>query len=166
MRFKVRFLLGWYNLSTFARNGLKSKENRLKSKVMAAFSVIGFVEALKPLPDSCILFLSEYKKGYRKSDGTIVDDKYVSWKIIYKGYFIKYLTTHFSKGMLVEVKGEVLPYAIEHGQAVEGVSVIGQTCNIYSYPRYNAKQEVKMIKESQLNSDEEPDLDTFIQPDF
>lgn len=35
MRFKVRFLLGWYNLSTFARNGLKSKGNRLKSKVMA-----------------------------------------------------------------------------------------------------------------------------------
>ena len=104
---------------------------------MAAFSVIGFIDAVKILPDSCILFLSEYKKGYRKTDGTIVDDKYVSWKVIYKGYFIKYITSHFGKGMLVEVKGEVLPYAIEHGQAVEGVSVIGQTCNMYSYPRYN-----------------------------
>lgn len=166
MRFKVRFLLRWYNLSTFVRNGLKSKGNRLKSKVMAAFSVIGFVEALKPLPDSCILFLSEYKKGYRKSDGTIVDDKYVSWKIIYKGYFIKYLTTHFSKGMLVEVKGDIVPYAIEHGEVTEGYSVLGETCNMFSYPRYSIKQERKMIKESQLNSDEEPDLDTFIQPDF
>ena len=133
---------------------------------MAAFSVIGFIDAVKILPDSCILFLSEYKKGYRKTDGTIVDDKYVSWKVIYKGYFIKYITSHFGKGMLVEVKGEVLPYAIEHGQAVEGVSVIGQTCNLYSYPRYNAKQEKKMIKESQLASNEQPDLEDFNTPDF
>lgn len=133
---------------------------------MASFSVIGFIEGVKPLPDSCILFLSEYKKGYRKSDGTIVDDKYVSWKIIYKGYFIKYITSHFSKGMLVEVKGEVLPYAIEHGQTVEGVSVIGQTCNMYSYPRYNVKIEKKMIKDSQLASDEKPDLESYMQSDF
>ena len=133
---------------------------------MAAFSVIGFIDAVKILPDSCILFLSEYKKGYRKSDGTIVDDKYVSWKVIYKGYFIKYITSHFGKGMLVEVKGEVLPYAIEHGQAVEGVSVIGQTCNLYSYPRYNVKQELKMIKESQIASNEQPDLEDFNTTDF
>ena len=106
---------------------------------MAAFSVIGFIDAVKILPDSCIIFLSEYKKGYRKADGTIVDDKYVSWKVIYKGYFIKYITSHFGKGMLVEVKGEVLPYAIEHGEMVAGVSVIGQTCNIYSsYSHSNA----------------------------
>ena len=118
---------------------------------MASFQCVGFVECVKVLPDSCILFLSEYKKGYKKADGTIVDDKYVSWKIIYKGYFIKYITSHF---------------AIEHGQAVEGVSVIGQTCNLYSYPRYNAKQELKMIKESQLASEERPDLESFNQPDF
>ena len=133
---------------------------------MAAFSVIGFIDAVKILPDSCILFLSEYKKGYRKTDGTIVDDKYVSWKVIYKGYFIKYITSHFGKGMLVEVKGEVLPYAIERGEMVAGVSVIGQTCNIYSYPRYGLKQEQKMIKESQEVSNELPDLDDFNKPDF
>ena len=133
---------------------------------MASFYVVGFLEYVKVLPDSCILFLSEYKKGYRKSDGTIVDDKYVSWKIIFKGYFIKYITSHFGKGMLVEVKGEILPYAIDHGQTVEGVSVIGQTCNMYSYPRYNVKLEKKMIKDSQLASDEQPDLDAYNQPDF
>ena len=133
---------------------------------MASFYVVGFLESVRVLPDSCILFLSEYKKGYKKSDGTIVDDKYVSWKIIYKGYFIKYITSHFGKGMLVEVKGEILPYAIEHGQAVEGMSVIGQTCNMYSYPRYNAKQETKMIRESQENATEKPDLQSYKTPDF
>lgn len=133
---------------------------------MAAFQVIGFIDALKVLPDSCILMMSEFKKGYKKSDGTIVDDRYHSWKIIYKGYFIKYLTTHFSKGMLVEVKGDIVPYAIEHGEVTEGYSVLGETCNMFSYPRYSIKQERKMIKESQANSDETPDLDGYNQPDF
>lgn len=133
---------------------------------MASWQCIGFVDAIKVLPDSCILFLSEYKKGYKKSDGTIVEDRYHSWKVIFKGYFIKYLTTHFGKGMLVEVKGEIVPYSIEHGQITEGYSIIGQTCNIYSYPRYAVKQENKMIKESMDGTYEQPNLESFNQPDF
>ena len=133
---------------------------------MASWQCIGFVDAIKVLPDSCILFLSEYKKGYKKADGTIVDDKYHSWKVIFKGYFIKYLTTHFGKGMLVEVKGDIVPYSIEHGQITEGYSIIGQTCNIYSYPRYAVKQENKMIKESMDGTYEQPNLESFNQPDF
>lgn len=133
---------------------------------MAAFSVIGFVDAVKVLPDSCILFLSEHKKGYKRADGVVVEDKYHSWKVIFKGYFIKYLTTHFNKGMLVEVKGDIIPYAVEHGEIKEGYSVIGQTCNLFSYPRYSVKQENKIIKESMANSNEKPDLESFNRPDF
>ena len=133
---------------------------------MASWQCIGFVDAIKVLPDSCILFLSEYKKGYKKSDGTTIEDKYHSWKVIFKGYFIKYLTAHFNKGMLVEVKGDIVPYAIEHGQITEGYSIIGQTCNMYSYPRYTVKQENKMIKDSMDSTYEQPDLESFNQPDF
>ena len=133
---------------------------------MASWQCVGFVDAVKVLPDACILFLSEYKKGYKKTDGTIVDDKYHSWKIIFKGYFIKYLTTHFNKGMLVEVKGDIVPYAIEHGQIIDGYSIIGQTCNLFSYPRYSVKQEQKMIKDSIANADAAPDLESFNSPDF
>ena len=133
---------------------------------MASFYVVGFLESVRVLPDSCILFLSEYKKGYKRSDGTVVDDKYHSWKVIFKGYFIKYITTHFGKGMLVDVKGDIVPYAIEHGQVTDGYSVIGQTCNMFSYPRYSVKQENKMIKESIENSNAIPDLESFNQPDF
>ena len=133
---------------------------------MASFQCIGFIDAIKILQDSCILFLSEYKKGYRKTDGTVVDDKYHSWKVIFKGYFIKYLTTHFGKGMLVEVKGDIIPYSIEHGEIIEGYSVMGQTCNVFSYPRYAVKQERKMIKESQMNNNETPDLESYNKPDF
>ena len=133
---------------------------------MASWQCVGFVDAVKVLPDACILFLSEYKKGYKKTDGTIVDDKYHSWKIIFKEYFIKYLTTHFNKGMLVEVKGDIVPYAIEHGQIIDGYSIIGQTCNLFSYPRYSVKQERKMIKDSMDNADAIPDLESFNSPDF
>lgn len=133
---------------------------------MASWQCVGFVDAVKVLPDACILFLSEYKKGYKKTDGTMVDDKYHSWKIIFKGYFIKYLTTHFNKGMLVEVKGDIIPYAIEHGQIIDGYSIIGQTCNLFSYPRYSVKQEQKMIKDSMANADAAPDLESFNSPDF
>lgn len=133
---------------------------------MASWQCVGFVDAVKVLPDACILFLSEYKRGYKKSDGTVVDDKYHSWKVIFKGYFIKYITTHFNKGMLVEVKGDIVPYVIEHGEVKEGYSVIGQTCNLFSYPRYSIKQENRMIKESMANSSEQPDLESFNRPDF
>jgi hypothetical protein len=133
---------------------------------MASWQCVGFVDAIKVLPDSCILFLSEYKKGYKRSDGVMVEEKYHSWKVIFSGYFIKYLTKHFGKGMLVEVKGDIVPYAVEHGNVIEGYSVIGQACNMFSYPRYGARQEQRMIKESQMNSNESPDLEAYNQPDF
>lgn len=133
---------------------------------MASFSVIGFVETIKLLQDSCILYLSEFKKGFKKGDGTVVDDRYMSWKIIFKGYFKKYLTEHFNKGMLVEVKGEVAPYAVDHEKTIDGYSVIGQTCNLFSYPRYFVKSEMKMIKDGENSDMGQPNLDDFIKPDF
>lgn len=133
---------------------------------MASFSVIGFVDTIKLLQDSCLLYVSEFKKGYKKSNGEIVDDKYLSWKIIFKGYFKKYLTQHFNKGMLVEVKGDILPYAIEHDKSVDGYSIIGQVCNLYSYPRLAVKSEIKMIKDSQAFVEDVPDLKSFNEPDF
>lgn len=133
---------------------------------MAAFSVIGFVDGIKPIKGACLLYLSEFKKGYRKADGERVEDRYNSWKIIFKEYFQKYLLDHFGKGMLVEVKGEIFPYAVEHNKAVEGVSILGQTCNLFSYPRSDVKQELKMMRESQDAFDEKPNLEEFMKSDF
>lgn len=133
---------------------------------MASFEVIGFINVVKYLPDSVLLYVDEYKKGYKKSDGTFVPDKYLSWKVIYKAYFKKFISEHFSKGMLVKVKGDVVPYAIEHGKPVDGYSVIGETINLFSYPRSTVKQELRMIKESQEASDEQPNIEDFNAPDF
>lgn len=133
---------------------------------MADFTVIGYINNIKYLQDSCLVFLDEFRKGFRKKDGTIVDDKYLSWKCIFKPYFKKYINEQFNQGMLVQVKGEIMPYAIEKEHLVDGYSVIGQTINIASYPRASVKQEAKMIKDSQMHASETPDLDGFNAPDF
>ena len=138
----------------------------LKRNIMADFTVIGYINNIKYLQDSCLVFLDEFRKGFRKKDGTIVDDKYLSWKCIFKPYFKKYINEQFNQGMLVQVKGEIMPYAIEKEQLVNGYSVIGQTVNIASYPRASVKQEQRMIKDSQMHASETPDLDGFNAPDF
>jgi nickel-dependent lactate racemase len=101
-----------------------------------------------------------------KADGTKVDDKYVTWKCIFKPGFKNYIVNHFNNGMLVQVKGEVMPYAIDHERLVDGYSVIGQTINMASYPKSMLKQERKMIKESLENSNEKPNLQDHLTPDF
>ena len=133
---------------------------------MADFTVTGYINTIKYLPDSCLVFIDEFKRGYRKQDGTMVDDKYLSWKCIFKPYFKKFINDHFNQGMLVQVKGDILPYAIDKERIVDGYSVIGQTINLASYPRASVKQEQRMIKDSQLHGSEIPDLDGHNKPDF
>ena len=133
---------------------------------MASFECIGFINNVKYLPDSVLVFIDEFRKGYRKGDGTVVDDRYITWKVVYKPYFKKYINGHFNNGMLVKVKGEVLPYVVEHGQVLDGYSVIGETINLFSYPRASAKMEQRMFKDSLPDDGEKPDLDSYNRPDF
>lgn len=135
---------------------------------MASFLVVGYIENIKYLPNGggCLVFVTEFKKGYRKSDGSSVPDRFLSWKCIFKQGLVKYVNEHFNRGMLVEVKGEVVPYAVVKGVAVDGYSVIGQTLNLFSYPRFAEKVEAKMVKESMASMDETPDVDEFFKPDF
>lgn len=133
---------------------------------MASFECIGFINNVKYLPDSVLVFIDEFRKGYRKSDGTVVDDRYITWKVVYKPYFKKYINGHFNNGMLVKVKGEVLPYVVEHGQVLDGYSVIGETINLFSYPRASAKMEQRMLKDSLDYDGDKPDLDEYNRPDF
>ena len=133
---------------------------------MADIQVTGFVSAIKYLPGAVFVFVNEYKKGYRKQNGEIVDDKCISWKIIFKAGMRNYISKFFNNGMLVTVKGEVFPYAIEKEELVDGYSFIGQCMNLSSYPRLGARDEKKMVYESQLSSEEKPDLDAYNQPDF
>lgn len=135
---------------------------------MASFQIVGFIDGVKYLPNQggCFVFVSEFKKGYRKSNGEVVEDRYMSWKVIFKHGLTNYINNHFSNGMLVEIKGDVFPYAIEREEIVNGYSVIGQTINLFSFPRSGARQEKRMIKDSMMHSDERPDLESYNSPDF
>lgn len=135
---------------------------------MANITIIGFVDNIKYLPNQggCFVFVSEFKKGYKKSNGEVVDDKYLSWKIIFKQGLVKYINNHFNNGMLVEIKGEVFPYAIDKETIVQGYSVIGQCMNLASYPRSTVKMEQNLVKESLLHGSEIPNIDEYNKPDF
>lgn len=135
---------------------------------MANITIIGFVDNIKYLPNQggCFVFVSEFKKGYKKSNGDVVDDKYLSWKIIFKQGLVKYINNHFNNGMLVEIKGEVFPYAIDKETIVQGYSVIGQCINLASYPRSTVKMEQNLVKESLLHGSEIPNIDEYKKPDF
>ena len=133
---------------------------------MASFEVTGFINTVKYLPDSCIVIVDEYKSGYKLSNGTTVDERYAAWKTIFKGYFKKYISQHFKTGQLVQVKGEISPYAMSQGEIRDGYSIMGQTINLASYPKKSPKQEAKMIVESQKNLTEAPNLEDYNTPDF
>lgn len=135
---------------------------------MANITIIGFVDNIKYLPNQggCFVFVSEFKKGYKKSNGEVVEDKYLSWKVIFKQGLVKYINNHFNNGMLVEIKGEVFPYAIDKETIVQGYSVIGQCMNLASYPRSTVKMEQNLIKESLLHGSEIPNIDEYNKPDF
>jgi hypothetical protein len=134
---------------------------------MASFETTAFISQIKYLPNKSVLvFLDEYHKGYKKADGTIIEDKYLSYKTVWKPYFSKYINEHFSQGMLVQVKGEMLPYAIEKDVIVEGYTIIGQCMNLASYPRSTVKMEQNLVKESLLHGSEIPNIDEYNKPDF
>lgn len=133
---------------------------------MASIQVTGFINTIKYLQTSVLVFVDEFYKGYKKGNGEIVEDKYLTWKIIFKNGLRNYINNHFNNGMLVTIKGEAFPYAIEKETIVDGYSFVGQTINMASYPRSSVKQEQRMIKESQLHQIGEPDLEAYNEPDF
>ncbi len=135
---------------------------------MADIQILGHISNIKFLPDSIIIIVDENKNGYVKPNGERVDSKVFSWKCIFSGNESKrnYINRYFARGMLVQVKGEIVPYSVEHGELVEGYSVFIQTINRASYPTTSIKQEKRMIAESQMNSRERPDLESYNKPDF
>lgn len=134
---------------------------------MADFQVLGHITNIKFRQESILIFVDEYKKGYRKASGEIVDDKVISWMCIFSGNEKKrtYINKFFARGMLVQVKGEIMPYAVEDGKMVEGYSVFVQTINIAAYPRKSIKAEKQMIRES-LDMNEVPNLEEYNKKDF
>ena len=133
---------------------------------MADFHVIGYINAIKYLPDGCLVFIDEIKAGFKRKDGTSVDDKILQWKCIFNAYFKKFINEHFSENMLVQIKGEITPFAVSHDEIIDGYSVLGQCINRASYPKLSTRREVKQIKDSIMHDIGTPNVDEYMRQDF
>lgn len=133
---------------------------------MNRFILQGFINTIKYLPDACLLFIDDYEAGFQRPNGEIVDDKYMSWKVIFPNGMKPFINKYFGNGMLVDIVAKMKPYEIEQEKIVEGYSCLGLSIQKASYPRSAVKQERKMVKESLLHSSGTPDLDAYNEPDF
>lgn len=134
---------------------------------MASFQVTGIITNITYREGFCIVHVSEFKKGYKQKNGVVVEDKYVVWSCLFKQGLVKYVNDHFNKGMVVEIKGEIMPYMVEHGECVTGYTVSAQTMNMASFPSNRRRTEAKMQKDSQKGmSDAVPDVDGYMESDF
>lgn len=134
---------------------------------MAFFTLNGHIEGIKYTENSVIVIVSEVKSGYVDTSGRRTDDEVLVWKILYPSGMRSYIAKFFAKGMLVDVYGIPKPYAKDRdGNIVEGYTVLGKNIDRASYQRTSVRLEKKMIKDSQLNSSDHPDLESYMKPDF
>ena len=135
---------------------------------MADITLYGHIVGIR-YKETCVnVTLVERKLGYKKKDGTKVKDELLTFVVTFKPYFKKYISSFFSTNMLVKVKGFLLPYikTNENEISSDGFTIIGQTIDIAPYPSTNMVQERKLIKESQNEFTEQPNLHDYNQPDF
>ena len=134
---------------------------------MADFTVTGHIEAIRYTTSAVAVVLTERRLGYKKKDGTIVDNALITWCVFFATYFRKYVSEHFMKGSYVKIKGTVLPYSKdENGKSVDGCTVLGQTIDLAPYPAKAALRDKKLIKDSQIHDIGTPDLAGYKEEDF
>lgn len=142
-------------------------KKRLKSKVMASFTLCGHIESIRYTENSVIVTVSEVRNGYKDGSGRIVDNEILMWKVIFPKGMQSYISKFFSRGILVDIYGIPKPYAKDKkGDIIEGYTILGKNIDRAAYQRTSTKMERKLIKDSQMASDEQPDLDAYNQPDF
>lgn len=135
---------------------------------MADIQILGHISNIKYNPESIMIMVDENKNGYRKPNGEVVEAKVFQWRCYFSGNESKrnYINKYFNRGMLVQVKGEIVPYTVENGNCVEGYSIYIQTINRASYPTTSIKMEKKLIRDTQAHSSGVPDLEGYKQDDF
>lgn len=134
---------------------------------MADVILCGHIVGIRYTETSAIVSLTERKQGYKKKDGTIVDDELLTYLVYFKAYFRNYISSHFNKGALVKIYATLLPYMKDHdGKTIDGFTLIGKTIDLAPYPSNTLRMEHKMIKDSLLHSVGTPNVDSYMQDDF
>lgn len=128
---------------------------------------LGHIDGVKFSDNAVFVIASEKLVGYKKKDGTIVNPEVCTYTFIFKPYFRKYIAEHFSSGMLVKIKGTMLPYAKDHqGNNIDGFTLLGQTIDIAAYQTSTAKIERKRMYDSKKVDMGMPNVEEYQQDDF
>ena len=134
---------------------------------MNRFILNGVIKNIKYLQDAVVVYVDDMEKGYTTQDGKVVNDMIYTWKVIFKSNPFKgYITRHFNDGMLVDIDAKMRPYSLENGEEKDGYSCIGIAINRSCYVRQSYRVQKKLMKDSQMNSDEKPNLEEYNKPDF
>ena len=138
-----------------------------KCGFMADVSILGHIEEIRYIENGILVRISEVRAGYRRKDGTVVKDEVLLFRVMYKSFLRKYIEQYFGIGSLVKAKGVLLPYyKTGDGEIREGVTILGQTLDIASYPSRDAVRDKRVLKDSTGVDMGEPDLDGFSEDVF
>lgn len=132
---------------------------------MAEISINATIDAIRYLEKSILVYVSEPRNGYKKADGTKVEPTIWSWKCIFNNNARNTIGKYFGRGSWVNIRGDIQPFGLDKGEAVDGYVVWGKTINHAHLPK-NIKREKQMIKESQKYADGTPDIEAYNQDDF
>lgn len=133
---------------------------------MNRFILQGFINTIKYLPDACLVYVDDFEKGYKRPNGEKIDDKYMTWKVIFSNGMKSFISKYFGNGLLVDIVAKMKPFEIEHDKMINGYSCLGLSIQRASYPQATVKKELRMMKESQEMSDEKPNIEAYNEPDF
>lgn len=129
--------------------------------------MFGFVESIRCNDNFVVMKVSVRRNGYKKKDGTVVGSEVYVYRVLFMSYMRKYISEHFASGVLVKIKGTLLPFSRNGaGEVVDGYTIFGQTCERGSYPSWTARLGQKMVKESMDSDVGVPDVDSFLADDF
>lgn len=113
---------------------------------MADFQVTGHISRIRRKNGVICVYVDEYMRGFRRSDGEVVQEKHLTWCCVFKNAFSNFLD-RVGIGGLVTIKGEILPYGRSIDEKVEGYTLLGQVINIASYPKF-LRTEEKLVRDS------------------
>lgn len=129
--------------------------------------IFGFVESIRCNDNFVVVKVSVRRAGYKKKDGTVVGEEILVYRIMFASYMRRYISEHFDAGILVKIKGTMLPYAKDgKGDIVDGYTILGQTMERGTYPLQSSRISKKVLKDSVGHEVGNPDLDGFLSDDF
>ena len=167
-RFKRCLFAWWDSYPLVVFDGLRMALNGLRIDfVMADITLYGHIEGIRYNTKSVLVVLSEDRCGFVRRNGERVSEELLTFRVVFNANSRSYISSYFSVGNLVKVRGSLLPYVKrKDGTFGEGYTILGQLLELAAYPKRSVGMERRMLKESVAHPCGEPNVDSFMDDDF